>query len=96
MKKIAISVILTMLLLTLAGCGYGEYIGNVVDKQYTPTITTLHTVYSGKSFFTYPITHSEKYQIKIQKEENGEIKTTWVTLTKEQYENIEIGDYWGG
>lgn len=94
MKKIVISIILVILLLILSGCGYGEYIGNVTDKKYTPARTTIMTTYTGKSFHTYPIYHTELWQIKIQKEEDGEIRTTWVTIPKEEYEKISIGDYW--
>ena len=44
--------------------------------------------------YTYPVHYAERYKIQIQKEEDGETKTTWVTIPKEQYENIKIGDYW--
>lgn len=96
MKKIAISIILIILLFTLAGCGYGEYKGNVIDKQYTSARTSVQIIHTGKTIHPYTVHYPERYQIKIQKEEDGETKTTWITITKEQYENIQIGDYWGG
>lgn len=96
MKKIIISTILIILILTLTGCGYGEYKGNVIDKQYTPARTVVQIIHTGKTIHPYTVHHPETYQIKIQKEENGETKITWITISKEQYENIQIGDYWGG
>lgn len=94
LKKILITLTLIILLFILAGCGYGEYKGNVIDKQYIPSRTTIMSGYNGKTMYTYPVHYAERYKIQIQKEEDGETKTTWVTIPKEQYENIKIGDYW--
>ena len=94
LKKILITLTLIILLFILAGCGYGEYKGNVIDKQYIPSRTTIMPVRSGKVTTMIPVHHKEKYEIKIQKEENGEIKETWIIIPKERYENIKIGDYW--
>lgn len=92
-RKLLISIILITLLFILAGCGYGELKGNVIDKQYTPAKTTMIPVRAGKVTSIMPVHHPERYEIKIQKEEDGEIKTTWITISKERYENIQIGDY---
>lgn len=93
MKKLSISIILIILLFSLAGCGYGEYTGNVIDKQYIPARITMQPIFTGKTTIIVPINHFEQYRIKIQKED-GEIKTTWITVGKEDYEKISIGDYW--
>ena len=94
MKKIVISIISVILLLILSGCGYGEYEGNIIDKEYIPARTTIMPVRSGKVITMIPVRHKEQYKIKIQKEDEEEIKTTWVTISKEEYEKISIGDYW--
>lgn len=94
MKKLSISIILVILLFTLAGCGYGEYKGNIIDKQYVKPTTTLIPIQVGKVTTMMPVHHKEQYKIKVKKEENNEIKSTWITISKEQYENISIGDYW--
>ncbi len=94
MKKLSISIMLVILLFTLAGCGYGEYKGNVIDKKYIPSKTIMTPMHIGKTMYVMPIYYSEKYEIKIEKEENSEIKNTWLTVSKEQYENISIGDCW--
>lgn len=44
--------------------------------------------------YPYTVHYDEKWQIKIQKEEGGKTKSTWITVSKEEYENIQIGDYW--
>lgn len=48
MKKIIISTILIVLLFSLAGCGYGEYKGNVIEKQYMPARTMTQMRYINK------------------------------------------------
>lgn len=94
LKKILITLTLIILLFILAGCGYGEYKGNVINKQYTPARTTMTCMHPGTVTMMTPIHHAEEHEIQIQKEEDGETKTTWVTIPKERYENIQIGDYW--
>ena len=70
MKKLKIVILLLVILLLLTGCGYGEIKGQVINKRHTPTRTIMQPIYTGKIMTIVPITHSEKWEIQIQKEEN--------------------------
>ena len=49
---------------------------------------------SGKILI--PQYHSERYQIQIQKEINSKVKSIWVTVDKDTYHKINVGDYYNG
>lgn len=70
---------------------YGTYEGQVIDKRYNSAYTTMMT--SGN--ITIPQYHPERYSIKIQKEINGKIKSIWISVDKDTYHNINMGDYYG-
>ena len=70
---------------------YGTKEGQVVDKRYQAAYTTMH--YSNT--ISIPQYHPESYQIKIQKEVNSKTKSIWISVDKDTYHNIKIGDYYG-
>lgn len=99
--KISILVIIMVIgLVILTGCeyDYGTKQGTIVDKKYNEayTSTTYTTTWTGKCMISIPMTryNPENYNIKIQKEEDGETKECWVQITKEEYEKYKIGDYY--
>lgn len=93
---IGIAIITSVILFGLLGIAikeeidYGTKEGQVVDKKYHSAYTTI--MHSGK--VTIPQYHPESYRVQIQKEINGKIKSIWVTVDKDAYHNINIGDYY--
>lgn len=70
---------------------YGVHEGQVIDKRYHSAYTTM--MRSGKVLV--PQYHPESYRIKIQKEIEGKMKSIWISVDKDTYHNIKIGDYYG-
>lgn len=98
-KIIALAILTIISIITLSGCGYGEKEGTIVDKKYTAAHTT-HSVRAhrvGKITTTQPYTihHPERYELYIEKEDEGKTKGCWIIVTKEEYESYQIGDYYG-
>lgn len=95
---IGIVVILFVILFTAIGMiikeekDYGVKEGQVIDKDYHSAYTTMMSC--GKSLI--PQYYPEQYQIKIQKEIDGKIKSIWVTVDRDTYHKINVGDYYNG
>lgn len=93
---IGIVIILLIILFTAIGMAikeendYGIKEGQVIDKDYRSAYTTMMSC--GKSLI--PQYHPESYRIQIQKEIDGKIKSIWVTVDRDTYHNINIGDYY--
>ena len=93
---IGIVIILLIILFTAIGMAikeendYGIKEGQVIDKDYRSAYTTM--IPCGK--IIVPQHHPESYRIQIQKEINGKLKSVWVTIDKDTYHNINIGDYY--
>lgn len=65
---------------------YGIKEGQVIDKNYQLVHTTMST--SGKVIIP-------QYSIKIQKDIEGKTKSIWISVDKDTYHSISIGDYYG-
>ena len=93
---IGIVIILFIIIFTAIGImikeekDYGVKEGQVVDKDYSPAYTTMMSC--GKSLI--PQYHPESYRIQIQKEIDGKIKSIWVTVDRDTYHKINLGDYY--
>lgn len=70
---------------------YGMHEGQVIDKSYHSAYTTMMRC----GTVLMPQYHSENYQIKIQKEIEGKMKSIWISVDKDTYHNTRIGDYYG-
>lgn len=70
---------------------YGIKEGQVIDKSYQSAYTTMST--SGN--VTIPQYHPERYSIKIQKDIEGKTKSIWISVDKDTYHSISIGEYYG-
>ena len=98
--KIFLLILLVFIaLFTLTGCTtYGEKEGKVIDKRFTPThiVYSYIPIHAGKVTTIMPISRTvkDKYEIKIQKEENETTKECWIEVSKETYEQYEVGDYY--
>lgn len=92
------TVILLIILFTAIGMeikeenDYGIKEGQVINKEYHSAYTTM--MRSGKILM--PQYHPERYQIQIQKEINSKVKSIWVTVDKDTYHKINVGDYYNG
>lgn len=69
---------------------YGTKEGKVIDMQYHSAYTTY--TYSGK--IRIPQYNPERWEIKIQKEIEGKIKSIWVSVDNITYHQLNIGDYY--
>lgn len=67
---------------------FGANEGIVVDKYYRHSYTT----FTGKVY----IHHPESYNITLQKEIDDKNRTKTISIPKEEYEKININDYYGG
>lgn len=97
MVFIVIIIIFVTLFVLLFSCikeenDYGTKEGKVTDKKYSSAYTTM--MYNGK--FYIPQYHPAKWQIKIEKEINGEIKSIWVYVDETTYHEFNIGDSYPG
>ncbi len=95
---IGIVIILFIILFTAIGImikeekDYGVKEGQVIDKDYRSAYTTMMSC--GKSLI--PQYHPESYRIKIQKEIDSKVKSIWVTVDRDIYHKINVGDYYNG
>lgn len=95
---IGIVIILFIILFTAIGImikeekDYGVEEGQVVDKDYRLAYTTMMSC--GKSLI--PQYYPESCRIQIQKESDGKIKSIWVTVDRDTYHKINVGDYYNG
>ena len=95
---IGIVIILFIIIFTAIGImikedkDYGVKEGQVVDKDYSSAYTKMMSC--GKSLITQY--HQESYRIQIQKEIDGKIKSIWVTVDRDTYHKINLGDYYNG
>lgn len=101
MKKIILIIIMTICLLCIlflfTGCTSTRITeGVVIDKEHTPAHTKTYIMNSGKSVYPYTVFHSESYKILIENTVNNEVKTTWIKISSEEYDKINIGDYYQG
>ena len=85
---IGIVIILLIILFTAIGMAikeendYGIKEGQVIDKPCGKIIVPQH--------------HPESYKIQIQKEIDSTVKTIWVTVDRDTYHKINVGDYYNG
>lgn len=95
---IGIVIILLIILFTAIGMAikedndYGIKEGQVIDKHYRSAYTTM--IPCGK--IIVPQHHPESYKIQIQKEIDSTVKTIWVTVDRDTYHKINVGDYYNG
>lgn len=95
---IGIVIILFIILFTAIGImikeekDYGVKEGQVIDKDYRSAYTTMMPC--GK--IIVPQHHPESYKIQIQKEIDSTAKTIWVTVDRDTYHKINVGDYYNG
>lgn len=71
---------------------YGVKEGQVINKDYRSAYTTM--IPCGK--IIVPQHHPESYKIQIQKEIDSTVKTIWVTVDRDTYHKINVGDYYNG
>lgn len=67
---------------------YGNRQGTIIDKKYTSEVSYTEYHIRNDEVIPYQRFISEKYYIKIQKEQ----KSTWIEIPKEKYFNLKIGD----
>lgn len=83
------------MLFGLSDCRTYETVeGEVINKKYEEAYSYTTVVFTGKAMM--PVSHymSEQYKIEILKQKNEEIKTRWVSISQEEYEKIEIGNWY--
>lgn len=108
MEKVIITITIIVIATAFSMIGYAIYEdidygtkqGVVVDKKYVKayTYTTYTTTIVGKSLIQVPYQGyvPEKYKIKIEKVDNYKTKSIWIEVIAEEYNNLNIGDSYGG
>lgn len=71
---------------------YGTKEGQVIDKKYSSAYTTM--MLCGKVMI--PQYHPESYRIQIKKEIDSKVESIWVTIDRDTYYKINVGDYYNG
>lgn len=93
MKKL-LMVVMMLVALVLAGCGHDISEGTIVDKSKTEAYTSVIPIYSGKQTVLVPQYHSASYYVKVQGvDKKGKEVTEEFSVSKEAYENYQIGDH---
>lgn len=67
---------------------FGVKTGIVVDKEYHSSWVSYNTSYSSNTHLSIPVTHPERWSIKIKKED----KELWIDVSENEYNNLSIGD----
>lgn len=96
MKKIILIFIGIVIVISLTACGYGKLEGKIVDKKYTPSSVAMQMVYTRKTWVYIPRKVKEKWSIKLEKTEDYKIKSTWISVSEEYYNDSKIGEYYLG
>lgn len=91
MKSKKLIAMLMLVIVLMTGCA--ELVeGEVVDKSYKPSRTTIHYTMIGKSMVPRTQRHPERWYITVYSEEHGEDKA--VSVPEKDYLNTEIGDFY--
>lgn len=94
MKKKIVTLVLSMFL--ISGCGSEIESGLVIEKYYDPSETIITPMYTGKGYIYISRRTQERYVIKIQGIDSDSDKTAEITVSEEEYESLEIGDFYKG
>lgn len=97
-----IGVIIGVLILVVIGIGaiiyqdisYGEKEGIIIDKYYEKAYTTHSMMYVGKVLIPRNHYHPESWNLKLEKEVNGQKKTIVISVNKSDYDTYNVGDYY--
>ena len=68
--------------------------GIIIDKSYTEGYITYTNTRIGKIIILQPHHHPEKYSFQLRGEKDGKTVTYWLTVSKEDYNEYKIGDYY--
>lgn len=91
MTTIIIGTLLGMLIVLILFMTNDIRQGTIIDKKYTSEVSYTEYHIRNDEIIPYQRFISEKYYIKIQKEQ----KSTWIEIPKEEYNNLNIGDSYG-
>lgn len=86
------------LCVVMSACGNKIKAGVVYEKNYTPesTMTIFIPHRMGKTFWMQPIVQvvPEDWEVKIFSYVDGQKVTAEYSVTEDEYNSIDIGDYW--
>jgi hypothetical protein len=80
----------------LAGCTYVTA-GTITDKKFVKAHTTTTTTCVGKPLVCTPhiIPHADEWDVLLTaKQEDGEMKSSWVEVSQARYDELAIGDFY--
>lgn len=100
MKKIVLIVLIFAMCVVFCACENRITSGEVYEKEYRGAFTTVSfmplVIYNGNTTTTtyvpYVITYPERYVIFIREYRDGEWLTEDFYVSKEVYEQVQIGD----
>ena len=90
-KWLAVLTVLACCAVAFTGCTSVES-GTGINRRHQDAYYS--TYYHKIGNFMVPITnhHEEKYQLELQDTINGKVKTDWITVPKEIYNQYQISD----
>ena len=89
-----LAVLITLAIILIIGIAlyqeinFEKHTGIIVDKQYHASYVSYTSSYVNGSHINIPITHPQRWSIKLQKSE----KTLWIDISEKEYNELKIGD----
>lgn len=68
--------------------------GIIIDKSYSAAYTTYTSVKIGETTVMQPRYHPEKYSFQLRGEKDEKTVTYWLTVSKKDYIEYKIGNYY--
>ena len=68
--------------------------GIIIDKSYSAAYTTYTSVKIGETTVMQPHYHPEKYSFQLRGEKDEKAVTYWLAVSKEDYNEYKIGNYY--
>ena len=66
--------------------------GTVINRRHQDAYDSTYDHKSGNFMVPIKTHHEEKYQLELQDTINGKVKTDWITVPKEIYNQYQISD----
>ena len=99
LKTILLITVVVLFVLSLSSCGHSKIEGVIIEKYYEPPstyITAIPIIVNGKTVITtMPQYRGAQYKIKVcSTNDDGTDAIIIVSVSPEEYDKIEIGDYY--
>lgn len=90
-KWIAVLAGLACCAVAFTGCTSVES-GTVINRRHENAYDSTYYHRIGRFMVPDTIHHEEKYQLELQDTINGKVKTDWITVPEETYNQYQVSD----